>query len=185
MRVGVFEFNAKQFPWRLMIAAAALGVIVGLAGYAWFSSDGQRIMNELNKKLDYTGTSNEAAMLEAQLGPRVHGAVVALCARYPWVSGIFGYRDNHTAQMLLYMHRAFDATKTQLVRAAWMYETDTAVVDKVDPPTKYQQVMESVLTANRKPDEAYTPKPPSTTEIVMNYVMPIASFLMMAVFLFK
>lgn len=185
MRIGVFEFESGKFPWRLAVAGAALGVILGIAGYAWFSAEGQALMAELNKKLVYTGEGNEAALLETQLGSRAHGAVVALCARFPWLSGLFAYRDSHTPQMLLYMFRAYAASKTQLIRAAWMYETDTAVKEGIDPPTKYQQVLETVLTSNKIPDPKYKPKPPSTTDVLMNYVMPIGAFLMMALMMVR
>lgn len=177
MKIGIIEFDPAKLPWRMIVGGIAGGIFLGFLGYAWFQTENRELMQALNVVLKYNGTANEAALWEAQLGARVHGAVVALCAKYPWVSPIFGYRDSHTAQMLSYIYHAYKANKAQLMKAAWLYETDA--VPKAGTESKYQSVLEYVYPEDDRPDPKYTPAPLTAWEIATNYVMPIASFALM------
>ena len=180
MKIGALEFNPENIPWRVVVGGIAGALLIGLLSMAWFGADSQDLINVLNQKLKYTGNSNEAALWETQMGPRVHGAVVSLCARFPWLSPLFGYRDGHTAQMLSYIYRAYKPDKTQLLHAAWLYETDVVVKADGVADTKYEQVLYNVITVNKIPlVDTYKPKPTTAWDVVSNYVMPIGAFLIM------
>lgn len=183
MRIGAIEFDPSKLPWRTISLGLGAGMLIGLLMYAWFEKNNRELMGVLNTTLEYYGNGNDIALYETQLGPRVHGAVVALCARYPWLSPLFGYRDNHTAQMMSYMYKAYKAQKSQLIHAAWLYETD--VISKADSgaESKYQQVLFMAIPGHDRPDADYKPRAPTAWDVVAGYVMPIASFLMMALML--
>lgn len=179
MKIGLLDFGAVG--WKSVGSFMVFATLAWMVGSVVLNADSRSLMSVMNVKLDYDSPSSSAALYEVQMGQRVVGLVVAVCAKYPWLSGLFGYRDRNTPRMISYMHKAYKPTKDQLVKGMWLYETGIAVAAETSPPTTYQAVLDNVLYGDQLPDVEYIRKEAQRTVwqqtwgVITQYVMPLAN----------